>query len=66
MNGYQVAQRIRAAGGAMRIVALTGYGQEEDYQRSREAGIDLHLVKPADHDQLRLLLRRFHALLGDE
>ena len=52
MNGYQVAQRIRKAGGAMRIVALTGYGQAEDLQRARDSGFDAHLVKPVDFDVL--------------
>jgi CheY-like chemotaxis protein len=48
IDGYEVARRIRANphGGAMRLFAMTGYGQEEDRQRSREAGFDAHLVKP--------------------
>jgi CheY-like chemotaxis protein len=39
-----------------RIIALTGYGQEQDRTRSREAGFDQHLTKPVDHDALRRLL----------
>ena len=35
------------------LIALTGYGQEEDRRRSREAGFDHHLVKPVDLDRLR-------------
>jgi CheY-like chemotaxis protein len=36
----------------LRIVAVTGWGQDADRQRSREAGFDLHLVKPVDATQL--------------
>ena len=52
MNGYQVAQRIRSAGGPVRIVALTGYGQAKDLQRASDSGFDAHLVKPVDFDVL--------------
>lgn len=48
IDGFEAARRIRAAGGTMRLVALTGYGQPEDVARSREAGFDEHLVKPID------------------
>lgn len=58
MDGYEVARRIRARDPQRRtaVVALTGWGQEEDRRRSREAGFDHHLVKPADLDALRALL----------
>lgn len=48
MDGYEVARRLRAApdGLSLRLVALTGYGQPEDVQRSMAAGFDDHLVKP--------------------
>ena len=52
MNGYQVAQRIRGCASAVRIIALTGYGQTEDLQRARDSGFDAHLVKPVDFDLL--------------
>ena len=42
----------------MMLLAVTGYGQEEDRRRSREAGFDHHLVKPMDLDSLRRLLDR--------
>jgi signal transduction histidine kinase/ActR/RegA family two-component response regulator len=59
MNGYELAGRLRKMDvPPMRIVALTGYGQEEDFQRSREAGFDEHLVKPMHLDALRALLDR--------
>ena len=59
MDGYEVARRIRDQHdlGAVRLVALTGYGQSEDRQRTRAAGFDGHLVKPVEmralHDVLR-------------
>ena len=54
MNGYEACRRIRQApwGKALVLVALTGWGQEDDRIRSREAGFDAHMVKPVDHDEL--------------
>jgi PAS domain S-box-containing protein len=58
LDGYEVARRLRALkkDRTFRIVAVTGWGQEEDRQRSREAGFDLHLVKPVDHKKLLQVL----------
>ena len=58
MDGYEVARRLRAEGTAERalIVALTGYGSDEDRRRSRESDIDHHLVKPVDLAELERLL----------
>jgi PAS domain S-box-containing protein len=58
MNGYDVCRRIRQQpwGRDLMLVALTGWGQEEDRQRSKEAGFDAHLVKPVDFDLLDKLL----------
>jgi len=58
MDGYEVARRIRASSlnRGILLIALTGWGQEEDRQRSAAAGFNHHLVKPADIDQLRQLL----------
>jgi len=58
MDGYELARRIRRepGGDGLLLVALTGYGQEEDRQRSRDAGTDFHLTKPVDIDALRDLL----------
>jgi CheY-like chemotaxis protein len=58
LNGYDVCRRIReqAWGESAFIVALTGWGQEEDRQQSREAGFDEHLVKPVNHTALMKLL----------
>ena len=58
MDGYEVAQRLRqdpAVDGAL-IVALTGWGQEEDRRRSAAAGFDLHLVKPVEPSALQRVL----------
>ena len=53
MDGYAVAARLRAAGHTRAaLVALTGYGREDDVRRSRDAGFDHHLVKPVDLAQL--------------
>jgi len=54
MDGYEVARRLRALEEkpAPRIVAVTGWGYDADRQRSREAGFDLHLVKPVDPGEL--------------
>jgi CheY-like chemotaxis protein len=65
MDGYEVARRLRAECPAQPpfLVAITGYGREEDRLRSERAGIDLHLVKPADPDQLIGLLKRFQLVV---
>jgi two-component system, chemotaxis family, CheB/CheR fusion protein len=59
MDGYEVARRLRAevANSDLRLVALTGYGQEENRQRSRDAGFDHHLLKPASLEKIRAVLR---------
>ncbi len=58
MDGYEVARSIRerANSGRTVLVALTGYGREEDRRRSREAGFDHHLVKPVEFDTVLSLL----------
>jgi len=58
MDGYEVAARLRALPQARDavLIAITGYGQEDDRLRSRQAGIDHHLVKPVAPDALRNLI----------
>ena len=58
MNGFDVAKQLRALprGGGIILVALTGWGQEHDQQRTREAGFDHHLLKPIDPAELAKLL----------
>ncbi|HUQ28251.1 MAG TPA: ATP-binding protein [Usitatibacter sp.] len=59
MDGYEVARRLRhLVERATRIVAVTGYGAEEDRRRSREAGFDEHVVKPLMPEKLTELFAR--------
>jgi signal transduction histidine kinase len=54
LDGYEVGLRIRGIlGQSVRLIALTGYGQAEDRERSRDAGFDAHLVKPVSEQLLR-------------
>ena len=58
MSGYEVASQLRkeeCCKDAV-IVAVSGYGQDEDRRRSKNAGFDFHLTKPLDHDALLTLL----------
>ncbi len=58
IDGYQVARALRAepaTAGAL-LIALTGYGQESDRQRTRDAGFDHHLVKPASLDDIERVI----------
>jgi CheY-like chemotaxis protein/two-component sensor histidine kinase len=61
INGYEAARRIREQpwGKSLVLVALTGWGQDEDRQKSREAGFDGHMVKPIDPEALTKLLAEF-------
>ncbi|MFN3649846.1 MAG: GAF domain-containing protein [Armatimonadota bacterium] len=60
MDGYAVARQLREreaeTGSGLRLVALTGYGQQRDRDRSREAGFDYHLVKPVEFSALARIL----------
>jgi CheY-like chemotaxis protein len=58
MDGHEVARRMRAApwGGRMKIIALSGFGDDADRERSLEAGCDDHLVKPVSPIDLELAL----------
>jgi CheY-like chemotaxis protein/two-component sensor histidine kinase len=54
LNGHEVARRLRALpwGRNARLIALTGWGQEDDVRRSRQSGFDEHLTKPVDPEVL--------------
>jgi CheY-like chemotaxis protein len=67
LNGYETARRIRAEdwGRAMVLVALTGWGQQEDRQRALAAGFDDHLVKPVEPSRLATLLRHIATPVGE-
>ena len=58
MDGYELAARLRKLPdlNGIKLIALTGYGQESDRQKSREAGFDHHLVKPVDLGMLESLV----------
>jgi CheY-like chemotaxis protein len=58
MDGYEVARRIRGTPdhADVLLIALTGWGQENDQRRSRAAGFDHHVIKPVDIETLRDLL----------
>jgi signal transduction histidine kinase len=59
MDGYEVARVLRQQlGQDVRIIAVSGYGDEETRRRARESGFDHHFVKPVDHDTLLSLLNR--------
>jgi CheY-like chemotaxis protein len=60
MDGYELAAALRAAHD-VRLVAITGYGQDRDRQRSREVGFEAHLVKPITLQQISLQLQRLDA-----
>jgi len=68
LNGFSLAQQLRAEawpdGRGPRLVALTGWGQEEDRRRSEAAGFDEHLVKPADLDTIERVCRDAVQMLG--
>lgn len=58
VDGYEVARRLRAGsdGKSIHLIALTGYGSDEDRRRSLESGFDVHLVKPIEPAELTRLL----------
>jgi DNA-binding response OmpR family regulator len=57
LSGYDAAKRIRhARGDGVLLVAITGWGQEEDRRRAREAGFDYHLTKPVDPEAIAQLI----------
>jgi PAS domain S-box-containing protein len=62
LNGYDTARRIRQQpwGRGVVLVALTGWGQDDDRKKSREAGFDRHLTKPVDPAQLERVLAEAH------
>jgi CheY-like chemotaxis protein len=58
LNGYEVCKRLRVEPWAREIpiIAITGWGQDDDRQRSKDAGFDAHLVKPVVFEELTALL----------
>jgi signal transduction histidine kinase len=66
LNGFEVASRLRREPGTRDayLIAMTGYGQDEDRRRSREAGFNCHLVKPVDPEDLQQLLEHREPVLA--
>jgi CheY-like chemotaxis protein len=66
LNGLDAARRMRGLpeGAGMTLVALTGWGQATDRERTREAGFDQHLVKPVHPDELMEVLARSRVTPG--
>ena len=58
IDGYELARRIRHQTDKPVLIAMTGYGQAEDRERTKEAGFDYHLVKPVDPEKLQDLLTK--------
>jgi len=67
LNGYEVAQRIRQQpwGTSMYLIAVTGWGQDEDRQRSSEVGLNVHMVKPVEPAALEKLLSELLPATGN-
>jgi CheY-like chemotaxis protein len=65
LDGWEVARQIRRSPQHKKpfLIAVTGYGQDDDRRRSAEAGIDLHLVKPVDPLELQEILRKYQSIL---
>jgi CheY-like chemotaxis protein len=63
MDGYELAARLRSGPGGkkLKLVAVTGYGQESDRKRAVAAGFDAHLVKPVQLDTVAELVARYRA-----
>jgi CheY-like chemotaxis protein len=70
MDGYELARRLRWAAGRdpaappLTLIALSGYGEQSDRERSRKAGFSQHLVKPVDLEALMALIRQGGSLDG--
>lgn len=62
IDGFEVAERVRSQSGARpMLIALSGYGREEDKERAAQVGFDAHVTKPANLDQIQALLARYGA-----
>jgi CheY-like chemotaxis protein len=60
-SGLDLLRRLRRRGSRIPAIALSGYGQEQDIQRSHDAGFTAHLTKPANPDHLRQTITRIAA-----
>lgn len=64
MDGYELGQQLRVSlsDTPLKLVALTGYGQDTDRRRTTDAGFDRHLVKPVDFDRLQAVIEGLFAV----
>jgi CheY-like chemotaxis protein len=65
LDGWEVARQLKALDQAPYIVAVTGHAGDKDRERSKAAGIELHLAKPVDPDLFVQLLRCLRAVEGE-
>ena len=65
MNGYELARRLHAESGNRRpfLIAITAYGDDQSRLCSEKVGIDLHLVKPVEIEDLQMVLEKFQTIL---
>jgi CheY-like chemotaxis protein len=65
MNGYELARRLHAESGDRRpfLIAITAYGDDQSRLSSEKVGIDLHLVKPVEIEDLQMVLDKFQMIL---
>jgi two-component system CheB/CheR fusion protein len=56
LDGWRVARQIRGSGSTVLLVALSGYGRQQEQELSRQAGFDIHLVKPVEPMEVRRVL----------
>ena len=68
MDGCEVARQLRRLPGTATalLVAITGYGQESEVQRCKEAGIDCHFLKPVDPSELKQMLAKTENLRSEQ
>jgi CheY-like chemotaxis protein len=66
LDGYEVARRLRQKNPSSLLIAVSGWGQEEDRRRALEAGFDYHLVKPVEFEELWKLLNRTIEKMSDK
>ena len=60
MDGYEVARRVRELpeGKQLKLIAITGFGGDKHRRQAREAGFDMHVVKPISYEQLARMFAR--------
>jgi CheY-like chemotaxis protein len=57
MSGYEIARKVKCIDPKIILIAVTGYGSDEDRKKSEEAGFDYHLVKPIEIKELNVIIK---------